>query len=258
MTTLTWSSCSAPIASPPSRPRTRSSAPTPDSTPGATPRPKKAPAAPSTATQSAHREGTRWRCVRWVSELARLLRLRVDPAQRERADVRPGEPAAGVRDLLRRRRHPRGGGQRQHSWSQFQYATDVEVRIRSSDAAPLGPPANVVIRPSRIPYRIYSPRPDTILVCVPFDPAGRRFSVEFQNDLIRYRTDGVGYVEEGGVVVSEEPRNALLIFASPFIPPQLVPAKMDPDVQVLKPGKIVDGTIGTRCSKLSLASSPAQ
>nr|XP_018906779.1 PREDICTED: dextranase-like isoform X2 [Bemisia tabaci]XP_018906780.1 PREDICTED: dextranase-like isoform X2 [Bemisia tabaci] len=132
------------------------------------------------------------------------------------------------------------------AWSQFQYATDVELRIRSSDAAPLGPPANVVIRPSRIPYRIYSPRPDTILVCVPFDPAGRRFSVEFQNDLIRYRTDGVGYVEEGGVVVSEEPRNALLIFASPFISPQLVPAKMDPDVQVLKPGKIVDGTIGTR------------
>ncbi|GJN82026.1 hypothetical protein PLIIFM63780_005563 [Purpureocillium lilacinum] len=132
------------------------------------------------------------------------------------------------------------------AWTQFQYAKDVEVRITSKDGSALGPTSNVVIRPSDIRYDISSPDSSTVIIQVPYDLRGRRFSVEFQNDLYAYRSNGKSYVNDGGVLVSEEPRNALLIFASPFIPQELIPSKTSGDTQVLKPGKITDSTIGAK------------
>ncbi|KAI8713686.1 hypothetical protein NCS52_01213900 [Fusarium sp. LHS14.1] len=99
------------------------------------------------------------------------------------------------------------------AWSQFQYSRDVNVRIVSSDGSPLGPASNVVIRPVDLDLVVISPSADTVDIRIPYRDSGIRFSVEFQNDLYTYRSDGTEYVCEGGIVVSEEPRNALLIFA---------------------------------------------
>jgi hypothetical protein len=129
------------------------------------------------------------------------------------------------------------------AWSQFQYTKDVEVRITSKDGSQLGPVSNVVIRPTDVRYEITAPDAKTVVIKVPYDAAGRRFSVEFQNDLFAYRSDGRSYVKDGGLLVSQEPRNALVIFASPPIPTDLVPSKTSSDTQVLKPGKITDSTI---------------
>lgn len=130
------------------------------------------------------------------------------------------------------------------AWTQFEYSEAVEVRITSKDgSAQLGPASNVVIRPTDTRYEITSPDSNTVVVKVPYDAAGRRFSVEFQNDLFEYRSDGRSYIESGGLLVSREPRNALVIFASAPIPNNLIPSKTSSDVQVLKPGKITDSTI---------------
>ncbi|KAH6873851.1 glycoside hydrolase [Thelonectria olida] len=132
------------------------------------------------------------------------------------------------------------------AWTQFEYGQDVEVRVVSKDGSELGPASNVVIRPSDIKYLITSPNANTIVIHVPYDARGGRFSVEFQNDLYAYRSNGGSYVDEGGLLVSEEPKNALLIFASPFITRDLIPSKTSPGTQVLRPGKITDSTIGSR------------
>ncbi|KAH7243758.1 hypothetical protein MRS44_017116 [Fusarium solani] len=132
------------------------------------------------------------------------------------------------------------------AWTQFEYSQDVEVRIKSTDNSELGPASNVVIRPSNIKYTITSPAANTVVIRVPYDASGRRFSVEFQNDLYAYRSNGQSYVESEGLLVSEEPRNALLIFASPFIPKKLIPSKTSSDTQVLKPGKITESTIRSK------------
>lgn len=132
------------------------------------------------------------------------------------------------------------------AWTQFEYSQDVEVRIKSTDNSKLGPASNVVIRPSKIKYTITSPDANTVIIRVPYDASGRRFSVEFQNDIYTYRSNGQSYVNSGGLAVSEEPRNALLIFASPFIPKGLIPSKTSSDTQVLKPGKITASTIGSK------------
>lgn len=132
------------------------------------------------------------------------------------------------------------------AWTQFEYAEDVEVHITSKDGSDLGPASNVIIRPSDTQYKITSPDASTVIIHVPHDDIGRRFSVEFQNDLYAYRSNGSSYVSDGDLLVSEEPRNALLVFASPFLSEDLIPAKTSPDTQVLKPGKIEDTTIGSQ------------
>ncbi|RTE70169.1 hypothetical protein BHE90_015438 [Fusarium euwallaceae] len=76
--------------------------------------------------------------------------------------------------------------------------------------------------------------------------SGIRFSVEFQNDLYTYRSDGAEYVSEGGIIVSEEPRNALLIFASLMIPDDLIPSKTSPDTQVRSPGSLTQQSFGSK------------
>ncbi|KAH7247350.1 glycoside hydrolase [Fusarium redolens] len=76
------------------------------------------------------------------------------------------------------------------AWTQFEYSQDVEVRVKSTDNSKLGPASNVVIRPSQIKYTINPPDANTVAIRVPYEASGRRFSVEFQNDLYIYRTNG--------------------------------------------------------------------
>ncbi|KAH7113104.1 dextranase [Dactylonectria estremocensis] len=132
------------------------------------------------------------------------------------------------------------------AWTQFEYSQDVQVRIKSTDHSKLGPASNVVIRPSQVKYKITSPDANTVVIHIPYDASGRRISVEFQDDLYTYRSDGQSYVDSGGLEVSKEPQNALLIFASPFIPKNLIPSKTSSDTQVLKPGKITESTIASK------------
>ncbi|KAJ4328056.1 hypothetical protein N0V84_001424 [Fusarium piperis] len=132
------------------------------------------------------------------------------------------------------------------AWSQFQYGRDVDVRIVSTDGSSLGPASNVVVRPVDLGLVVTSSGADRIDIRIPYHDFGARFSIEFQNDLYTYRSDGTEYVSEGGIIVSEEPRNALLIFASPMIPDDLIPSKTSPDTQVVKPGSVTQQSIGSK------------
>lgn len=131
------------------------------------------------------------------------------------------------------------------AWSQFEYATDVDVKISRRDGTNLGPTSGVVIRPSTVPYTLTSASDGSILIHVPYDKNGRRFSVEFDNDLYTYLSDGTQYVTSGGSVAGKEPRNALLIFASPFLPASLVPSMTDSNTKVMTPGPINEGDWGS-------------
>ncbi|RNJ55292.1 hypothetical protein D7B24_008813 [Verticillium nonalfalfae] len=132
------------------------------------------------------------------------------------------------------------------AWTQFQYRRDVDVRIISSDGSALGPASNIVIRPVDLAFQVRSPQPDTVIIRVPYQKSGARFSVEFQDDLYTFRSNGTDYVAEGGVIVSEEPKNALLIFASPMIPDDLIPSKTSTRTQVMKPGSLTREALGSK------------
>ncbi|KAM0331402.1 hypothetical protein ACHAQA_003075 [Verticillium albo-atrum] len=132
------------------------------------------------------------------------------------------------------------------AWSQFQYSRDVDVRIVSTDGSALGPASNVIIRPAGLGFASSSPRPDTILIRIPFRESGARFSVEFRDNLYTYRSDGTAYVKEGGVVVSQEPKDALLLFASPPLPKDAIPSKTSPDVQVMSPGRMTQDSFESK------------
>ncbi|KZF23771.1 glycoside hydrolase family 49 protein [Xylona heveae TC161] len=84
------------------------------------------------------------------------------------------------------------------------------------------------------------------IVRVPSDPNGRRFSVEFQNDLYTFRANGTGYVFSGGDEVGTEPLNALVVFASPSLPQDVIPPMHGPDTHVMKPGPINNGDWGSK------------
>lgn len=130
------------------------------------------------------------------------------------------------------------------AWSQFEYSKDVDVKILAREGSELGPPADVVIRPASIQYSITSSPDGGIVIRVPRGDQGRKFSVEFQDDLYTYRSDGEGYVDHGGEIVGVEPRNALMIFASPFIPSEMIPDMDESNTKTMTPGPINQGDWG--------------
>jgi len=96
------------------------------------------------------------------------------------------------------------------AWTQFEYQRDVEVKISRGtwtrgtwtiDRATPDLAANVVIRPTTQPYEIKDAEDGGIIVLVPRDDHGRRFSVEFHDDSLEYRTNlyfppGVFWIEQ--------------------------------------------------------------
>ncbi|KAK5458089.1 hypothetical protein LTS15_004168 [Exophiala xenobiotica] len=124
------------------------------------------------------------------------------------------------------------------AWSQFEYASDVDVKILSRDGSSLGPTSEVKIRPRSLSFDVTISDDGGIIVHVPANAKGYRFSVELDNDLFTYRSDGRKYVSSGGEVVSVEPTNALMIFASAFLPKDLLPSMHDSDTMVMQPGPI--------------------
>lgn len=133
------------------------------------------------------------------------------------------------------------------AWSQLEYDTDIDVKILARDGSSLGTPAGVIIRPTTIPYKITSsPSDGGIVIRVPRDSNGRKFSIEFDDNLYTYRSNGTAYVASGGEVVSVEPTNGLLIFASAFISDDLIPDINGPDTTVMTPGPINQGDWGSK------------
>lgn len=140
------------------------------------------------------------------------------------------------------------------AWTQFLYATDVVVKVSRPNGTAITSAASVVIRPTNLGYTVKVSN-GSALITVPYSSTGTRFSVEFQDDLWTYRNAGGGEnshyvqnVDPSGVsyvssytdsmpVVGIEPRNALLIFASPFPTEDLIPN--DPsDTLYVQPGLV--------------------
>lgn len=132
------------------------------------------------------------------------------------------------------------------AWSQFEHAVDVDVKILPRDGAALGPASAVVVRPLSLGLRVRDSPDGGVLIQVPRPSEtmhGLQFSVEFAADLHTYRSNGNGYVESGGSVVGIEPTNALLIFASPFLPTEALPPPAAAR-KVMRPGPIRQGDWG--------------
>ena len=128
------------------------------------------------------------------------------------------------------------------AWSQFIYSTDVYVKISRDNftsSAALDA-SNIVIRPTTLQYDV-SVQQGEVYIKVHYSAAGSRFSVEFEDDLYSYH-DGCSTTECGFVqsensagrsyvnqytsdmpVMSVEPKNALSIFASPFLENDMIP-----------------------------------
>ncbi|KAF5617590.1 dextranase [Fusarium tjaetaba] len=132
------------------------------------------------------------------------------------------------------------------AWTQFIYRKDVDVRIVTTDGSSIGSVSNVVIRPVDLGFTVKSLKDNTVLIRVPFQISGARFSVEFKDDLFTYRSNGTDYVNDGGVVVSEETRNGLITFASPPLSQDLIPSKTSSNAQAIRPGKMTQDTFGSK------------
>lgn len=131
------------------------------------------------------------------------------------------------------------------AWSQFEYSQDVDVKINRRDGSTLSS-GDVVIRPMSITYSIAQSGDGGVVIRIPNDVNGRRISVEFNQDLYSFRSDGNQYVASGGSVVGIEPLNALAIFASPPVPSNLVPQMTTSNTQTMKPGPIDNGDWGAK------------
>ena len=142
------------------------------------------------------------------------------------------------------------------AWTQFLYSIDVWIKI-SRLGGNASTRDNVVIRPTTLNYTISESNGD-IYIRVPYVSQGTRFSVEFQDNLYSYRDScatpicdyvqdvnptGTNYVESFGAsnpVMSVEPKDALLIFASPFLSTDMIPDSSANTSLVVEPGLVTD------------------
>ncbi|EHK27178.1 glycoside hydrolase family 49 protein [Trichoderma virens Gv29-8] len=128
------------------------------------------------------------------------------------------------------------------AWSQFEYDDDVEVKITPCNGVKLN---EVTIRPTALHLEAKA-LSDAVVIRVPRNPDGFKFSVEFRDDIIEYFSDGTQYVKDGRHLVGREPRNALLIFASPFPAAEVTPPMSESNTTVMKPGPIYEGDWGSK------------
>ena len=145
------------------------------------------------------------------------------------------------------------------AWSSFLYSDDVWVKITRFNFSSAANASSIIIRPTNLGYTVTT-LGDDILIHVPYnsDSHGTRFSVEFQDDLYEYHDScgagGCGYVQDSNPsgysyissyssknpIMSVEPQNALLIFASPFLDSSLVPDVNASSSYILYPGYVSD------------------
>jgi hypothetical protein len=142
-------------------------------------------------------------------------------------------------------------------WTQFLYGADTWIKISRSGDNP-STADNVVIRPTNLGLTVTDDGVGNVYILVPFTSKGMRFSVEFQDNLYSYHdscattecdfaqdwdADGPYYVSsfsDSDPVMSIEPHDALLIFASPFPSSDLVPDQSASETYVVWPGPVPD------------------
>lgn len=143
------------------------------------------------------------------------------------------------------------------AWTSFHYSKDTIVKIARAGNGSTAD--NVVIRPSSIKLNVTDDDEGNVYVSVPYRPEGYRFSVEFQDNLYSYRDscdfgtecdfaqdwhpDGPYYVAnftDDNPVMSVEPHDSLLVFASPFPETDVVPDKNATQTYVVQPGLVPD------------------
>lgn len=143
------------------------------------------------------------------------------------------------------------------AWTQFLYGADAWVKISRQDNHS-SKASDVIIRPSTLNFKIKDDSEGNLYILVPYRSRGYRFSVEFEENLYSYHDscdsticdfvqdwhpDGPNYVPEfteDMPVMAVEPHDALLIFASPMPPADLVPEQSSPDTYVVPPGRVPD------------------
>lgn len=145
------------------------------------------------------------------------------------------------------------------AWTQFLYSSDAWVKVARAGDNP-STADNVVIRPSNLDLTVKDDGEGNVYIHVPYREQGYRFSVEFQDNLYSYHdscaTTDCDFVQDwnsnGGyytskisndnALVSVEPHDALLIFASPFPSAEQVPDTSSPSTYVVQPGRVPDLT----------------
>lgn len=146
------------------------------------------------------------------------------------------------------------------AWTQFLYSADAWVKItRAGNSSSAHSASNVVVRPTHLNIQVKDDDEGNIYLLVPYSAQGYRISVEFQDNLYEYHDecdttlcdfvqdwhpDGPNYVPEytdDMPVMSTEPHDALLIFASPFPSSDHVPSDSDPATYVVETqGRVPD------------------
>lgn len=145
------------------------------------------------------------------------------------------------------------------AWTQFLYSTDVWVKIaRNTNTTVANATSNVIVRPTHLDIQVKDDDEGNIYLLVPYSDAGYRLSVEFQDNIYEYHdecdttlcdfvqdwhVDGPNYVAnytDDMPVMSAEPHDALLIFASPFPAAEYVPPLLDLDTYVVSAGRVPD------------------
>ncbi|CAF9909197.1 MAG: hypothetical protein ALECFALPRED_005407 [Alectoria fallacina] len=145
------------------------------------------------------------------------------------------------------------------AWTSFLYSEDVSIRITRLDGGSTAA-GNVIIHPTTLEYAKTEVNGD-IYITVPYSKRGVRFSVEFTDNLYEFHSNCAISCTVGGLVqnsnpsgesywqepfdsrnpvVGIEPLNSLLIFASPFPPPDMVPNPTSPTSFVVEPGLVTD------------------
>ena len=138
------------------------------------------------------------------------------------------------------------------AWTQFLYSDDAWIKVSRLDGS-LSNTSNVVIRPTNLNYAV-SQSNGNVIVRVPYNSFGTRFSIEFQDDLYNYMDscssavcgyvqdedpDGYSYIPnytESNPLMGTEPRNALLIFAGPYLAPRYIPDGSASSTWKVQPG----------------------
>jgi hypothetical protein len=142
------------------------------------------------------------------------------------------------------------------SWTSFLYTADAWVKVHRLDGFSIEP-NSFVIRPTNLNFNT-SVADGDLFILVPYDEQGRgiKFSVEFNDNLYEFHdgcsnpscsyvqnsnANGPYYVDEyddSMPLMSVEPLDSLLIFASPFEDESLVPNETSGNVLVVDEGRI--------------------
>ena len=125
------------------------------------------------------------------------------------------------------------------AWTQFLTRQDTIVRVTRRDGGSVDP-SNVTIRPTLVGYD-KKRSGNALLITMPYSANGHRVSIEFTDNLMEYRKadksadshyvqnsnpNAPNYVSkytDNNILVGVEPRNALLLFISPFPSSDKVP-----------------------------------